>query len=193
MQVYLIRHTTPQVSKGICYGSTNIGLNEQLFTQQAQAIKSITDALNIANYHSSSLQRCTQLSQYLSGNNYLCFDALQEMHFGDWENTTWASIDEKVLNNWMNNFVTVATPNGESYEQLYARVNNYITTELLNSQYESIAIICHAGVIRCLLHYTLNIPLQDTFKINIPYSSVWHLTLQQQSAYNQLVKVYYNN
>ena len=34
MQVYLIRHTTPNIAKGICYGQTDMDVEEKLFAKE---------------------------------------------------------------------------------------------------------------------------------------------------------------
>ena len=40
-EIYLIRHTTPEVEKGVCYGQTDLNL-KNTFPQEAKRIKEIT-------------------------------------------------------------------------------------------------------------------------------------------------------
>jgi alpha-ribazole phosphatase len=68
----------------------------------------------------------------------------------------------------MNDFVNYNIPGGESFTQLYLRVNDFIETTLLKEQRKRPAIIItHTGVIRCFLCRKQNIPLKDAFSVGL--------------------------
>jgi alpha-ribazole phosphatase len=67
----------------------------------------------------------------------------------------------------MNDFVNVKVPQGESYLDLYHRVNAVFKNIVLQKQ--PAAIVAHGGVLRSILSYITHTPLVnsfDTFKIN---------------------------
>ncbi|TGD56691.1 alpha-ribazole phosphatase [Flavobacterium humi] len=168
MEIYLVRHTETVCEKGICYGQSDVGLREdyrQLFADIKAQLPSN------AVYYSSPLQRCTLLADYLSGSNYSTDARLMEMHFGDWELQKWDLIAPEELNPWMEDFVNVPVPNGESFVDLHARVLDFIETELQNRS-QPIVIVTHAGVIRSLLCKITNLPLAEAFTNKVDFGQV---------------------
>ena len=39
MEVYLIRHTTPKIGKGVCYGQTDLEVESTFFEKELHAIQ----------------------------------------------------------------------------------------------------------------------------------------------------------
>ncbi len=186
MEIYLVRHTQPANVKGMCYGQANIALNEPYlddFNKIALAI-----SYENAVVYSSPLDRCSKLANFLSTDNQpILDDRLKELNFGDWEKKLWNSLNQDEVNKWMNDFVNIAPPHGETFNEMYVRINDFIKNVLLNQQIESpIIIITHAGVIRCFVAYVLNVPLTNAFKIPVDYGSITKINLNVDDCYNQL-------
>lgn len=99
-----------------------------------------------------------------------------EMNFGDWEGKKWNQIDQIQLNTWMLDFVNVETPNGENLLNLFRRVSS-ILDELRNNPAQKVLLITHAGVIRCIFAYILDIPLHNLFKIPVEYQGILRFQL----------------
>ncbi|WP_194768826.1 alpha-ribazole phosphatase [Tamlana sp. I1] len=179
MEIYLIRHTTPEVEKGICYGQSDLDLVEnhlEEFKNIALKIPKKTDFI----VYSSPLKRCALLAKTF--NELVVFDdRLKELHFGDWELKPWNDISEKELNPWMKDFVNTAVPNGESYTQLASRVHIFFETIRASKEKKDLIIVSHAGPIRAFLAQMLDIPLKDSFKIKINYGDVFHLNLNNET------------
>lgn len=171
MELYLIRHTTPKVSKNTIYGWSEVESLQEKFLQEATAIKAKLPA-NINQIFSSDSLRCKQLANHLFPEKEIIFSSqLRELHFGDWEMKTWNNVNQTHLQKWMDNFVSEVVPNGESYEQLYKRVVCWFKTISLEN---STAIVCHAGVIRSLLCYFNQTSLQESFNTyKIPIACVY--------------------
>lgn len=170
MEIYLIRHTSPKIDKGICYGQSDIDVQDT-FEEELEAIKKYVPT-NTTDFevYSSPLIRCEKLAQYFS--KEITFDEkLMEVNFGDWELQPWNAINEDDLNKWMEDFVTIAPPNGESYVQLNERANNAFD-ETVNFSEKDKIIVAHGGVIRAIVAKLEQIDLKDSFKIKIPYSHV---------------------
>ena len=186
MQVYLIRHTTPNIAKGICYGQTDMEVNEILFAEELKIIKNKLPE-NIEQFFTSPLKRCKTLVENLT-TNIKENSSLKEMNFGDWENKKWDEIVSDEFNNWMENFVEVKTPNGENFIELSNRTNLFLD-EILQKEYESVAIITHAGNIRSIICSVLGLPLANAFKIDFGYGAVVTLKMEKDKSLCKLLSI----
>ncbi|WP_338768708.1 alpha-ribazole phosphatase family protein [Bernardetia sp. ABR2-2B] len=191
MEVYLIRHTTPKIEKGVCYGFSDLEvtdsyqeeltiLSEKLLQRlQKQYLKNKDKSKQEIEIYTSPLQRCSVLAKDLNvfiQNNFKSKvkenDKLKEMNFGDWELKKWNEINEEELKVWTDNFVTEFAPNGESFEILNERVIDFWQKNIKSQKGKIAFIVCHAGVIRSILCYALEIPLQRAFSVSIDYGSI---------------------
>lgn len=175
MEVYLVRHTETVCEKGICYGQADVGLLEP-FMEQFEIIKKQIpeDAL----IYSSPLQRCTVLADYLSDANYQTDSRLMEMNFGDWEMQNWDAIPQKEINPWMNDFVNVKVPSGESFTELYTRVVDFTEIAFQSDRTKPIVLVTHAGVIRSILCKISDLSLKDAFQNKVDFGQVIKIVLE---------------
>ena len=161
--IYLIRHTTPAVAKGICYGQTDLDVTES-FSAEAEAIREVLPA-PFAAVHSSPLQRCARLATHLfPGHAVTLRPELMELHCGSWEMQPWDELPKHEIDPWMADFVNIRVPGGESYLDLHARVTecfNAITTVDAGGPQ---AIVAHGGVLRSILSGITGTPLIESFK-----------------------------
>ncbi len=169
MELYLIRHTTPGIAKGICYGQSDIPL-ANTFDTEAKAVLKQLETLSFDAVYSSPLLRCKQLALKISP-NVIEDPRLMELNFGNWELKKWDNIPRKESEPWMQDFVRVSTPNGESYINLQKRAISFYN-EIKDQPYSSIAIVTHAGFIRALVSYINTIDLKDSFDLKVPYGVV---------------------
>ncbi|GAA4321888.1 alpha-ribazole phosphatase [Flaviaesturariibacter amylovorans] len=178
MEFYLIRHTTPDVPVGTCYGQTDLGLTAT-FDAEAAAILPHLPA-GIRTVYSSPLQRCRKLAERLFPGQLLCFDdRLKEIHCGDWEGRPWDSIEPGPLQAWMANRLHACIPGGESYTQLYERVTDFLQD--LPPAEGPFAIVTHGGVIRSLLAHINEVSLGDSFDaFPIHYGCLVHVQRQEE-------------
>lgn len=184
MEVYVIRHTAVAVEKGICYGQFDVPLAASATQDINELIAKLPDDFD--QVYSSPSSRCTLLADQLLTNSAVeRWPDLMEMNFGDWENSKWNDMDQILLGNWMNDFVSTKTPSGESLELLYERVNAFIAM-LRTKDLNKVAIVTHAGVIRCIWAIILDIPLHNIFKISVDYGSGIKINLNKDSALDQI-------
>ncbi|MBF04564.1 MAG: alpha-ribazole phosphatase [Flavobacterium sp.] len=176
MEIYLVRHTETVCEKGICYGQADIALREP-YLQEFEEIKQQLSLQEKIPVFSSPLIRCTQLADFLSNGNFQTDARLMEMHFGDWELHSWDEIPKEPLNHWMEDFVSVQVPNGESFVLLYKRVLSFIE-DLKRKDIKKAIIITHAGVIRSFLCYQQNLPLQDAFQNKCNFGAIFKIILK---------------
>lgn len=160
MEIYLIRHTAPDIAKGICYGQADIGVKESFLAEAAIIKKHLPQ--NINTIYSSPLQRCKKLAEHLfSGHPINFHNDLKEINCGQWELQPWDSIPRNDIEPWMNDAITRQTPNGESYQDLYDRVKNAFLH--IYKKGSPLAIVTHGGVIRSILTHITNTHLKDSF------------------------------
>ena len=172
MEVNLVRHTTPAIEKGICYGQTDLDLAES-FLREAAIVK---EKLNLVQedyvIYSSPLKRCLKLAKYLFDKETIRIDErIKELHFGDWEMKKWDAIEKTLLDQWMQNFVQSACPNGESFNDLYRRCCSF-WKDLLQQNHPKVIVVTHGGVIRSLLSHVRQTPLDQAFSLKVEYGSV---------------------
>jgi alpha-ribazole phosphatase len=179
MEIYLIRHTTPKIDKGICYGQSEIQLADS-FNSELETMRSILPKTFDVLYSSPSM-RCFQLAALLRAKKKFGDDRLLEMDFGDWEMKAWDTIDKNILDVWMKNYVTMRVPNGESFMDLHNRVCGFFH-ELLQKNYQRVALVTHAGVIRCIVTKLLKMSFTDAFTIKVDYASVKKIKLSADGS-----------
>ncbi|MBO9613466.1 MAG: alpha-ribazole phosphatase [Dyadobacter sp.] len=168
MEICLIRHTTPVFEPGLIYGRKELSLHAD-FESELAAVRSQLDT-DFEIIYSSPAFRCAELARSLSA-AFVVDNRLQELDFGDWEGKTWDTVDQQALQTWMDDYVNVHTPGGESMMQMYGRVCEF-WEELQESGYEKVAIVTHAGVIRLVLSIVNKIALTDIFDIKVAYGEV---------------------
>lgn len=176
MEVYLIRHTTPDIDKGICYGQADLPLASS-FKEELQEIRNQNpEVINSSIVYSSPLVRCKRLAEELHATKTHYDSRLKELNFGDWELKPWDDIDQTELKPWMDDFVNYPCPNGESFIDLYERVLSF-KNDLIKTDLEKVIIVTHAGVIRSFLSYVNKTPLEDAFDYKVAYGEVMKLNL----------------
>jgi alpha-ribazole phosphatase len=148
MQLYLIRHTAPDIQPGICYGQSDI-LLKNTFESEWELLK-INLPLDAEIIFSSPLSRCLTLATKIGSHLNLKITTdvrLMEMNFGRWELRDWNDIDQVALHKWMNNYQSEKCPDGECYEDVLVRVKTFLE-HLKETKLKSVVVVTHAGVIK---------------------------------------------
>ncbi|TAH03673.1 MAG: alpha-ribazole phosphatase [Sphingobacteriales bacterium] len=191
MDIYLIRHTAVYNPNKLCYGQSEIPLEENFTTHFNWIEDYLNEALTAKPLvYSSSLRRCTKLASFLSNDNYIVDERLKELSFGNWELKSWDNINPKELNPWMADFVNQKPPNGENFIELTNRCNYFWDEITEKPSKENIIIVSHAGVIRSILANILGFPLQNAFNLQIDYASITKINYQKE--YGKQTVVYVN-
>ena len=178
MDVYLVRHTRPQVPTGVCYGQSDLGLADSFETEWSMLKPKLED-LTRPLVFSSPLQRCAQLAQravdHFNFSTPLTDARLLELNFGDWELKSWCDIPQGVVGEWTDEHVKQAPPNGESYADLHIRAKAFLADLARDKNNKQALIFTHAGVIRALVAEALNVPLREASRVEVNYGSVTHI------------------
>ncbi|MGH1366374.1 MAG: alpha-ribazole phosphatase [Calditrichia bacterium] len=173
MDVYLIRHTTPAVPRGTCYGHSDVELARS-FPQELTSIKRRLEITRDFTIYSSPLSRCARLAQLLAKTGLQYDDRLMEMNFGDWEMQQWDDLDSKEFAAWSADFFNIPAPKGESYKDLYERSTEFLN-ELRDKKDSPVAIVTHSGVIRSMICYVLGMPKENLYNFDIIYAGICKL------------------
>ncbi len=174
-QIYLVRHTNVDVAKGTCYGISDIPLALS-FTEEIAPILGKLQGIPFDKVYASPLKRCTQLAQILSPGKYISDPRLAELNFGCWEGQSWERIYEMPYGKeWMNNYLELPCPGGESYADLHNRVKSFIN-ELDTSK--NTLVVTHAGVIRVFLSVFRGIPANEVFDVKVGFGEVIEITIE---------------
>lgn len=149
MRLYLIRHARPVVQDGVCYGSTDLPVEEE---HQSQVLVQLVPALPAgADVFSSPLRRCRHLASILARDaGGPIFDArLAEMDFGTWEMQAWNDIPRTEVDAWAADLPRYRPGGGECLLDVATRVRAFLA-ELRVRQMDAAIVVAHAGTIRLL-------------------------------------------
>lgn len=180
MNVFLIRHTAVYNPKNVCYGQSEMPLEENFTSKFSFIEEKLKDYLNAdSKIISSPLKRCLKLASYLKSDDYSVDERIMELNFGTWELLNWEDIPKDELNEWMKNFDTYKINQGESFKELHNRTISF-WKDILKIEEKNIFIITHAGVIRSILAHILKFPLKNAFKIAVDNHSITHIQYQKE-------------
>ena len=149
MALILLRHTTPKIASGICYGRTDLDVADTFLVEAERAYNALPKLDHIV---TSPLTRCRRLANYASERLQLPVEVdnrVREMDFGSWEGQAWSAIPRRELDQWASDFYHARPHGGESVAMLRKR-----TLEALmrwNRPDSTGLMVTHAGVIRAAL------------------------------------------
>lgn len=175
MEVYLIRHTTPDIAKGVCYGFTDVPLASTFEQEWRLLIDQLPPTVD--GLLTSPLFRCRQLASKLSNHYNLSVtedDRLRELNFGDWEMQRWDALDQALLSKWMDNYQTQRCPGGESYEDLIVRTKDFLN-DLIKTDLQQVVIVTHGGVIKS---FDSIINKRNGMELQVAYGQIHRYTVR---------------
>lgn len=163
MRVVLIRHTHVDVPRGTCYGWTDVDVADTFEEEAAVTKRNLSAYGPFDHVYSSPLTRARKLAAYCGYPSPTTDDRLKEMNMGDWEMQRFDDIEDEGLQKWYDDFMHVATTNGEGFPQLYARVSNFLDS-LKEKKWDNVAIFAHGGVLICAGIYAGLFPPEGCFQ-----------------------------
>lgn len=175
MSLYLVRHTTPAINPGICYGQTDLGLANSAQQELDDVRRRLPE--QIAKVYSSPLRRCTALAHRLVDTPIQPMPELCELDFGDWEMQAWDQLPRADLDYWAKNVVDHAPTNGESLKLMQQRVlRGWKEICASQSAHGNTVVVTHAGVIRVIHAFEQDWPVDRMFELKIPYGGILQLS-----------------
>jgi len=152
MALWIVRHATPLIASGLCYGALDVAADAQ---HTLQAARALVQALPVqCKVWVSPLQRCMQLADALSGIRPelkpQTDTRLREMDFGTWEGVAWDAIPLVAMQAWTDDFGAHRFGGVESANEVLARVAELWDAAQQQPE-ENQVWITHAGVARAAL------------------------------------------
>lgn len=182
MDIYLIRHTKTDTANGLCYGQSDVPL-AMTFEEEAQQLREkLPEISRDCMVISSPLTRCVRLAETF-GKPVRIDRRLLEVNFGDWENHPFNEIDNDLLRDWAENFVSMPPPNGETFIELCHRAGKFWDELIAKTQVDQVLLVTHAGVIRALFAHILQLPPANAFKFRVDAGSVHKLKYINEYSY----------
>jgi len=175
MKLTLIRHTSVDVPKGVCYGFTDVPLNSTFEAEAAITARKL-EGISFDKVYSSPLTRARRLAEYCGFADAVTDDRLKEMNFGDWEMQHFDEIKDERLQEWYDDYLHVRSTNGESFMDQYERVSSFLE-EIKGREEQQVAIFAHGGVLICASLYARVITFENAFASLTPYGGVIELEL----------------
>ena len=163
MALWIVRHATPLITSGVCYGALDVAADAQHSLQAAHAL---AQALPLhCKISVSPLQRCKLLAEALSvlkpGLEVQTDARLTEMDFGTWEGVAWDAIPLVAMQAWTDDFGAHRFGGVESANEVLARVAS-LWDEAQQQPEENQVWITHAGVARAVQLLSQGIRSVDT-------------------------------
>ena len=150
MKLWLVRHATPLIAPGVCYGATDMPADaEHTQTTAAQLASLLPPNLMV---WTSPLQRCSALAEHLlilrPDLQLRVETRLREIDFGSWEGQRWDSIPRAAFDDWTANFGAARFGGKESVNELLQRVAA-VRSEAQALGQDTVW-VTHAGVLRAM-------------------------------------------
>lgn len=173
MNIYLIRHTSVDVPKGMCYGQSDVPLRST-FEEEAAAVKAGIASIAFDRAYTSPLSRCTRLAEYCGFADAIREPRAMEIDFGDWEMKLFDEIDDPNLQRWYGDYVNVRATNGESFADQYRRVSDFLQ-EVRHREERNTVVFAHGGVLKCAQIYAGMVRPEEAFNEITPYGGMVRL------------------
>jgi alpha-ribazole phosphatase len=144
MKVVLVRHPTPLIDAGVCYGRLDV----EVTPAEVERIASDPAMAGARVVWSSPAVRCLRVAEAIAAvlDVPLQVDRrLWEVDFGDWEGRRWATVGQEELDRWAADPVGFAPPGGETGAALIARVRDFCS-----GLCEECVVVSHGGPLKVL-------------------------------------------
>ena len=180
MEIILIRHTSVDVPRGVCYGQTDVPLRDSFKEEATITAQQLQDDVFDAVF-TSPLSRCTRLAEHCGYPDAILDARLKELDFGEWEMKEFDKIDDPRLQEWYDDYFHVAATGGESFIMQLQRVSEFLD-EVSRQKYGRVAVFAHGGVLICAQIYAGTLKMEDAFGALTPYGGIVRLQLNPKTA-----------
>lgn len=159
---YLIRHGQTDWNRDrLCMGQADIPLNA-LGHEQARRVADRLRDVSLTAIYTSDLSRTIETARPLADRHHLAINSdrsLRELDYGDWQGLHQDELPQHYPKAFRQDPrldpLDFHPDGGERVRDLFGRVTTAFETIVRDHAGESIAIVAHGGVIRCLTNYVL--------------------------------------
>ena len=146
--------------------------------EQAAALAGYVRQKRLSAIYASPMKRAQQTLAPLTGHaerGPVVLDGLREVDFGDWTGLGWQEVRDRYgvsAHEWLDLLDRAAIPNAECARTFRARVEPCVRQILRDHAGQSVAVVCHGGVVRMILAILLDLPLSKMAAFEIDYASL---------------------
>ena len=176
MKLILVRHTTPDVPKGMCYGWSDIDVAPTFIDEASQTLVEFNKHLPVDKAFTSPLQRVKKLAGFCGFADAQDDARLKEMNMGEWEMQKYEEIKDPTIQDWYRDYMHLPATGGESFPDLYNRVKSFLD-ELKGKPYTRVAVFAHAGPIVCAAMYAGLCTEDNPFSVAPTFGGILKLTI----------------
>ena len=172
MPLFLIRHPRPLIESGVCYGQLDVEaedparLADQLAARLPARIPIICSPLRRARVLAEALGKRLDAPVHDD-------PRLREIDFGNWEGQRWEAIDRALLDAWAADILYFTPPGGEAVATLQARAIDFASSLATPDA----IIVTHAGVLRALLGYWRQLPVEEWTQLPFAFGDLLEVEL----------------
>ncbi|MGC8991620.1 MAG: histidine phosphatase family protein [Verrucomicrobiia bacterium] len=177
-RLFLLRHGEVEDRYRYVFGGR---IDMDLSPRGREQVKRLAEHLcqiKLDRIYVSPLKRARQTSSALlqhDGRTETVHRDLREVDFGQWTGLTWAEVAEQFgvhAFDWLRALRHDRIPGAEPFSEFHGRVSNCLNDILGRHSGQSVAVVCHGGVIRMLLALLLDLPLEKTAGFEVDYASL---------------------
>ena len=172
MELYLIRHGECQMPSNVWYDEQKQTMDPPLTERglyQAGKMARRLKEIRFDAIYCSDLVRAVQTAQALRRETkaqILRESALREIDMGSIFLCPWSDYPQ-AYDVWSRHEEDVPYPGGENGQMVWSRCEPLIHT-IVQHEYERVALVCHAGTIRCIIAGAIGLPQQHRFYLGCP-------------------------
>ncbi|MGB7604368.1 MAG: alpha-ribazole phosphatase [Lutisporaceae bacterium] len=187
-RLYLVRHGETEFNKRGCYyGWTDCELSQN-GVGQAELLHEVFQEIKLDVTISSDLKRAVDTANIIcSGKDIEVHrdTRLRELNFGAWEGKHYTDIMQQYKENWeewTSDWQNAAPIQGESFAELCQKVCQCIDELLVRYHDKEILIVAHQGVLRIIITYLLNIPMDKIWSFNFSQGTYSILEIHENNC-----------
>ncbi len=183
--VDLLRHGEPVGGRAIRGNGVDDPLSERGWAQMRAAMPERPPWQRVV---SSPLRRCREFAAEVADAHGLPLDLdddLREVGFGDWEGHSHEEIqaaNARAYRAFYHDPVHCRPPGAEPLERFVTRVGTAWQRSVVPRHGEDVLVVTHAGVVRALLVYLLDLPLASMYRVRIANAAFTRLGLRETGA-----------
>jgi broad specificity phosphatase PhoE len=192
-RLFLVRHAEVEEKyRRVFGGRLDMGLSPR-GQEQATVLADYLRRFRIEAIYASPMKRVQQTLAALRTHQTAVprvVDDLQEIDFGAWTGLRWEEVHERFnlsAFDWLEHLDTGRIPQAETGQQVRRRVEPCLGRILRAHPGQTIAVVCHGGVIRMMLAILLDLPLARMSGLDIEYASLTLVHCRPSRSETQLL------